>query len=303
MGKLTIVTYHYVRPIAGSAGPRVNGLELDDFIKQLDYFATRYHFVSVDAVHSKIYSGKKLPQNPLLLTFDDGYIDHYQYVYPELLKRSITGAFFPVVQSSVHQSMLDVNKIHLILASDVTSDLLIDTIERNILPSAIDFYRKKYFYKNEWDGKEIAYIKRLLQFGLPEKMRHSLLDLLFAELVSSNEAEYAKAFYMNIDQMREMSVNGMHIGSHTASHRRLSLLTGDELESEIVLSLALLNKVNRHEISTICYPHGDYNRETLACLPKHGVSLGFSLKKGVVDFSHCNPLELERFDTNDMRFI
>ena len=32
MSKLTIVMYHYVRPINGSRYPEIKGLELDDFV-------------------------------------------------------------------------------------------------------------------------------------------------------------------------------------------------------------------------------------------------------------------------------
>ena len=45
---LTIVMYHYVRPIAESAYPRIKGLELDLFRAQLEYMRRHYNPVSVE---------------------------------------------------------------------------------------------------------------------------------------------------------------------------------------------------------------------------------------------------------------
>ena len=37
-----------------------------------------------------------IPENSCLLTFDDGYKDHIDYVLPELMKRKLQGSFFPL---------------------------------------------------------------------------------------------------------------------------------------------------------------------------------------------------------------
>lgn len=48
--KLTVLMYHYVRPIAGLANPSLRGLELTDFEGQMDYIEPHYTVVSVAEV-------------------------------------------------------------------------------------------------------------------------------------------------------------------------------------------------------------------------------------------------------------
>ena len=42
-----------------------------------------------------VKNGKQLSHNSLLLTFDDGYKDHFEFVLPILEEFGIQGSFFP----------------------------------------------------------------------------------------------------------------------------------------------------------------------------------------------------------------
>lgn len=84
---MNIIMYHYVRPIRDSAYPKLKGLELAGFKRQLDFLSSKYEFVTAEDVINAVNFKKKLPDNSCWLTFDDGYKDHYSYVFPELLKK------------------------------------------------------------------------------------------------------------------------------------------------------------------------------------------------------------------------
>lgn len=114
---LTIVMYHYVRPILGSKNPNIKGLEYVNFIKQLNYLQSYYKIISVEELIYLIDKNKNIPKNLCWLTFDDGFIDHFKYVFPELKKRNIQGTFFPPSQSILKNKMLDVHMIQHILAN------------------------------------------------------------------------------------------------------------------------------------------------------------------------------------------
>ena len=112
----TIVMYHYVRPIKNSRFPGIKGLEASDFEEQASYFTKHNAIVSLNDVYDAIYSGGALHPNALLLTFDDGYLDHYQYALPVLEKHEIKGCFYPPLCAVRERKMLSVNKIHFILS-------------------------------------------------------------------------------------------------------------------------------------------------------------------------------------------
>ena len=46
--QLTIVMYHYVRPIKNSIFPKIKGLEFKLFQRQLDYLSQKYHFITAE---------------------------------------------------------------------------------------------------------------------------------------------------------------------------------------------------------------------------------------------------------------
>jgi peptidoglycan/xylan/chitin deacetylase (PgdA/CDA1 family) len=130
--ELTIVMYHYVRPLEQTRYPGIKGLRVAEFKAQLAYIRRHYQPVTVlDVVHH-LTSRERLPPNAALLTFDDGYLDHYTYVFPLLDEAGLQGAFFPPVNPIRHGKLLDVNRIHFILASIDNKQALVDEINRSL---------------------------------------------------------------------------------------------------------------------------------------------------------------------------
>ena len=117
MNECKIIMYHYVRPIKNSKYPNIRGLELDGFQRQIEFFGKNFHFINIEELLDSVYSNKTIPKNSILLTFDDGFKDHFSYVFPILKKLNIQGCFFPVAKPIEKNLVLDVHKIHFILAN------------------------------------------------------------------------------------------------------------------------------------------------------------------------------------------
>lgn len=80
-----IIMYHYVRPKNNNS--YFPALELSKFKKQIDYFQKIGRIIDNEEF-TNIINNKKFDSKPnFLLTFDDGYKDHYDYVYPYLKKK------------------------------------------------------------------------------------------------------------------------------------------------------------------------------------------------------------------------
>ena len=212
--KVTIVMYHYVRDLENSNFPRINGLDTKQFKDQIAYFNT------------------SLPLKSLLLTFDDGYIDHYTNVFPILIENGIQGSFFPPVRAITEHKVLDVNKIHFILAAcDNLLGLVNDVFELlNIYRDGYDLKSNEYYYDklaqaSRFDSCETIFIKRLLQVELPEDLRSLIADSLFEKYVGIPECLFSRELYLNIDQIKTMKHFGMHIGSHGFNHYWLNSLS------------------------------------------------------------------------------
>jgi peptidoglycan/xylan/chitin deacetylase (PgdA/CDA1 family) len=305
MNDLTIVMYHYVRPIKGSRFPGIKGLELEGFKRQLDYLSEKFYIVSTERIIDAIKNGSKLPSNACWLTFDDGYKDHFKFVLPELLKRNLHGAFFPPRVAIVDDVVLDVNSIHHILNCATDVEELVLKLNAHCHSSGIAESETALFYKelavaNRFDNANTVYVKRMLQHALPEELRSSIVDKLFHEYVGISTASFSNELYMSIDEVQSLVKSGMYVGSHGSMHYWLDKISSAEQEKDIKQSLNFLEHVGAATRDWVmCYPYGAYNEATLSLLHKYNASIGITTEVRVANLKGDNPFELPRLDTND----
>lgn len=306
MNKIAVVMYHYVRDFKSTQYPGIKGLDIRSFEEQIKYFSKNYSILSMENLICLLESQKELPSKAMLLTFDDGYSDHYQYVFPVLKKFGLSGAFYVPSKAVEKNEVLNVNKIHFLLAT-TKEELLVSRIF-NYLDSCRSKYNLKsneeYFelYKNNGyhlDTPNARFIKKMLQLGLPVDLRDKLTNILFSEYFPLSESELSKELYLSEAQIIEMHNSGMHIGSHAHSHMWLNTLSVPDQEYEISQSMEFLRKFGISQNLTICYPFGGANQDTLSIAKKLGFKLGFTTNSDVADFSRENLLGLSRIDTNE----
>ena len=305
MNELTIVMYHYVRPIIGSKFPGIKGLELEGFRRQLEYLNDRFNIVSTDQVVHSCINTSILPPNACWLTFDDGYKDHYKFVLPELLNRKLHGAFFPPRIAIEEDVVLDVNSIHHILSrtsdiKDLVTDLNMYCRMDGISDEEISSFYKKFAVANRFDNADTKYVKRMLQHALPEKLRNSITAKLFQDFVGISPEEFSKELYMSVDEVSELIKSGMYVGSHGSMHYWLDRISSEEQEKDIKNSLEFLEDIGAATNNWVmCYPYGSYNDTTLSLLRKYKASLGITTEIRVANISNDNQFTLPRLDTND----
>ena len=311
--RLTVVMYHYVRDLKHSRFPGIKGCDVRDFKEQVAYIKKHYCPVTVEHVLECCKAGQELPDHAVLLTFDDAYSDHFTYAFPILEREHIQGAFFPPVKAVTEHTVLDVNKIHFILASipvEQMPDLLKEIrlmVERNREEYGLETF-EDYFEKlavaNRFDTKEVVFVKRLLQVALPETLRKKLTTELFERCVGMDEGMFSRELYMSIDQIRCMVDCGMHIGSHGYDHYWLGSLSREKQEYEIVKSIEFIKTVGGDTDNwTICYPYGNYNDDTITLLKQYGCRMGFTTRVAVADFKTDGQdalFKLPRLDVNDL---
>jgi peptidoglycan/xylan/chitin deacetylase (PgdA/CDA1 family) len=301
--------YHYVRDLEHSRFPAIKGLTLERFRRQLDFIQSRYTAISVEDVFEALKSStNKLPENAILLTFDDGYSDHFLNVFPLLDARGIKGCFFPPAQAVLEHVVLDVNKIQFVLAAvqDARNLLgeILDAIEgfrSQYQLKSRDEYLAAVTEKHRYDMREVTVIKRLLQRELPEPVRTAIVQRLFERYVATDETAFAMELYMSLDQIECMRRHGMHIGSHGYTHAWMNHISPAEQAVETDRSLEFLKLVGSGKREwTMCYPYGGFNDSLLHVLRERSCSLGFTVDPRIADLNFDDPLTLPRIDTNDL---
>ncbi|MBK8267450.1 MAG: polysaccharide deacetylase family protein [Planctomycetes bacterium] len=305
---LTIVMYHYVRDLAGSRYPRIKGRSVETFECQLDYIAANYRVCSQADVVDAVQGKRRLPDRACVLTFDDGIRDHFDEVFPRLKQRGWTGAFFPPAHPIENRRVLDVHKLHFVLAVCKDADklarralnLVADHRNSHDIPADNELMAR-FTSESRFDPPSVIFIKRLLQHGLPPAVRTAVTHELFARIVTRDESSFADELYVSLEQLREMQADGMEIGGHGDRHEWLEHMSSQEQDVEIDRTLAFLDRVygRRKADWAMCYPYGSYNAQTLQLLRTKSCAIGLTTRVGV-NLALSNPLELMRLDTNDL---
>jgi peptidoglycan/xylan/chitin deacetylase (PgdA/CDA1 family) len=95
--KVPILMYHYISA-SPSAQDRIRyGLSVtpEKFAEQLQLLSDNgYTTISLRDLYEYLAVGKALPDKPIILTFDDGYLDNYTNAFPILQQYDMVGTFF-----------------------------------------------------------------------------------------------------------------------------------------------------------------------------------------------------------------
>ncbi len=308
MSALTIAMYHYVRDLERSRFPGIRGRRISEFKAQLDHIAANYHVVTAQQVMGAVQRIEPLPPNAMWLTFDDGYVDHYLNVLPLLLERDWQGAFFPPSRAVADGELLDVNKIHFLLASAGSAGLIVEAIRAFVAEhrgrgetKTFGEYWSEYAHASRYDSADVIFVKRVLQHALPAELRRELTDTLFARFVTSDQRSFAAELYLSPDQLKAMIRLGQYVGSHGARHEWLNNLNPVQQAQDVDESLAFLKALGAPvDKWVMCYPYGQYNATLLELLRLRGCVCGLTTRVAIADVPTDRCLELPRLDTNDI---
>lgn len=97
--EVPMLMYHYISPLPPNADAIRRDLTIEPelFARHLDRIRDLgYETVTIRNIVEFLNTGTPLPQKPIVLTFDDGYVDHYVYAFPALQDRDMVGTFFIV---------------------------------------------------------------------------------------------------------------------------------------------------------------------------------------------------------------
>ena len=94
-----VLMYHHLLPRDTDSPLKSNDIVTftEDFAAQLGWLRDNgYHTISVAELEAFLYEGAVLPEHPIMLTFDDGYMSNYVYAAPLLREYGFTAVIFTI---------------------------------------------------------------------------------------------------------------------------------------------------------------------------------------------------------------
>ena len=300
----TVVFYHYVRDVERTPFPGIKALSVAGFAAQLDWLQARYEILDGPAFERTALTGAAFSGPTALLTFDDGFVDHFEHVFPLLRSRRLGGIFFLAGATlGSTPTLLNVHKAHFLL-SQMGADRFAReagaVLEEEGVSVAASSGPREGIYR--YDEAPDVRIKRILNYEAPYPVADRVLSRLFDRHLGDS-GTFARALYLSAAQVREMARGGMTFGFHTESHPVLSRLDREAQRRELHQGPRLIRDLTGQQTVSFCYPYGfphTYNADTLRILEESGYSMAFNTVRREMVIGREGRYELPRFDTRDV---
>ena len=85
---------------------------------------------------------------------------------------------------------------------------------------------------------------------------------------------------LTASQLRTMAASGMEIGSHGATHRDLTQLADDELDTEVARSKGIFEEILGQTVRSFAYPYGVHDERVVAAVRRAGYELACTTASG-----------------------
>lgn len=276
--RVTVVTYHRVteRNIDQLNRSLPNlFVQAETFENHIRFFRRHYTIITFEDLCG-LREDDRLPSDPLLITFDDGYADFYRCAYPILKKYEVratlfiaagrigTGRAFPFWWDELY-ARLDHMR---------TRDIRGDSV-----PASAEIARLYEVFREDakacLDGVLETCTDREIDRYL-QTLRHVLGDD-----VADDAGENA---VMDWDQVKKVS-DIVGIGSHTLSHGNLRYMTVEEIEDEVIRSKREIEGRTGRQVLAFSYPYGYYDPRVIRAVASAGFMFAVTTERGLDDLS------------------
>lgn len=215
------------------------------FEEQVKFCKKYFSLIGFQQLKESLESKIILPPNPLIITFDDGYRDNYEYAYPILKKYNVLATIF------LSTGYIGTNRL---FWWDEIAYIIKKTFKNKII------LKDNSFKLNNLDNRKIA-INLILKYvkNISDEVRRNTISQLKDDLKVRMPEDINSTTILNWDQVREMSLNGIEFGSHTVNHPILSNCKEEQMKYEIEYSKNKIEKEIGKKVIVFSYPVGGEN--------------------------------------------
>ncbi len=290
----TVVTYHGVTEEQLPIHDRCFVFK-DSIIRQLLYIKKNFLTVRLSDAVDILRSKRKTKQPILSLTFDDGFQNNYDVVFPILKELRLPATIFPVtgfVDSDRTIWYCTLNKA------------FSESKKKNLVWMHNTYELRSMRERAEACRNVQAILKKMPHTMLVQEVENITSLLGYRHSVRVNRKSPYRI--LNSNDMLAMHKSGLiEFGAHTHTHSILRLLPDEEKEYEIKTSIDHIKVITGKPCTLFSYPNGekdDFEERSQKILTQNGISSAFSMMRGP-NYSHTNPLCFHRYGIEgDMSF-
>jgi peptidoglycan/xylan/chitin deacetylase (PgdA/CDA1 family) len=270
--------------------PGVVDVSPEQLGRQLAFLRRWFEPIGIDQLRAFAAGRGRLPRNPVMVTFDDGYRDNHDVALPILLQHGVRATFFIATDYVENRRMYWWDRVSLLVERSTHSTLEL------VYPMPRTFPMATPAAKRETVRKLQRIIKDERGLDL-ERFLDGVARAAGVSLSPAEERRIVDATTMTWDHVRALRRAGMDIQSHTRTHRVLQTLDPSDLDRELRASKTTLEDVLGERITAVSYPVGKPLGEAShirRAVREAGYELGFSNATGVNRARALDPIDVKR---------
>ncbi len=278
---LRILAYHRVAELRDT--PEVDSRSVSAtpavFARQMQHLARHYHVIGMPQFVNAIEKGAPLPKRAVLITFDDAYADFAEIAWPILKSFQLPATMFvPTAYPDHPERVFWWDKLY--QAFNATTRTEMCGIPFGPLP-----------LRSSEEKRRALRIVQDYARTVPEDEAVYLVDSVCAQL---DERQIYSGNVLTWDQLRQLTTEGLTLGSHTRTHPIMTQLTPDRMREEVRASQGDLKREIGNALPIFCYPNGNHDETVVAILRDEGIRLAFTTLSGENKWQSLDPLRLRR---------
>jgi peptidoglycan/xylan/chitin deacetylase (PgdA/CDA1 family) len=284
---LAVLTYHRIGRAedAGELDPGVFEATPEELEAQLDVLRAHATVVSLADVR-RAFRGKKLPPNPVLVTFDDGYADVQARALPILRRAGVPATFFVPTAFPDGGRLFWWDRIWLLVRRCRRDHVELTYPERLVIDPA----------------RAPAAAARAVCDAIKHTERLDLARLWDAldrdagvALDAAEERALAARTILSWGAVKRLRDAGMDVQSHSHDHLVLNSLSPEVAQRDLLRSARLLHEALGEEVYSVAYPVGYEIAGALRSAPRDAhFELGFTNGTGLCSPHLADPLNVPR---------
>ena len=301
--------YHRVSATSTSSDPWGLTVSESDFVKQIEILArerrSRATLSGLADSSAQVRSG----QEPVFVTFDDGYADNFSVALPVLERFEVPATIFISDGSIGATTETWWDELDRILLS--TPDLP-ETLEMRVanhdVVANLNGSSTNYAPELRWrasptargDGRQQLFLSVWRQLNVcADAERETALATLaaWANVSRTPRPEYEVLAASEVRALAQSDL--IEIGSHGTSHTSLPLLDDAALARETAGSRAKLQCLTGQPIASFAFPSGRFDRRTVAAVESAGYTRAVTTVGRRVAVAH-DRLQLPRFQIHNL---
>lgn len=280
---LRVLIYHRIaNPESSSClDPTLISATPSDFERQMRFLASHYDVVGLPDVFNALHAGTPLPENAVLITFDDGYADFGETAWPILKSLRLPATLFV---STAYPDRPDYlfwwDRLYRALTFSTKPELESTPFGKLSLRTPTD-------RRESW---------RRLREHLKRATHEDVLTLVDNICDRLGDVPGGTNGVLSWNELRSLSRDGVTLAAHTRTHPVLTRVAPEIAREEIVGSQQDLEHQVGPMLPVFCFPGGQHNDTLVSILKQEGFKMAFTTVRGSNDLGCADPWRLRRIN-------